>query len=258
MNLEKVKTSLVIPVFNEELRLDSDFYTNLNKLEVDLIIFVDDGSTDKSKEAIDRLTVHLKNKIWHVLQQNRGKSEAIRQGFIQSLDLGISIIATADADGAISINDINSLLYQHLRIMCELDGETIVVSSAARVRMAGWSIYRSTKRQWIGRVIATCVNVITDFEIYDPQSPLKCYSAPCDTFKRNLENSFKTRWFYEMELLMRLRGDSLRHHNDLRIFERPISFFRDVPGSKLKVSHVFEVGKQLICLFNLNRDSKNN
>jgi glycosyltransferase involved in cell wall biosynthesis len=240
-----MRTAIIIPIYNEANRLDPLFYRELGLNEFDLIIFVDDGCTDNSRIQIDQLTGHISNKLWVSLENNSGKAEAVRAGFKEALNQNISIFVTADADGAVKNSDIKSVLEQHKRILDNSCNELILVTSAARVRLAGWEIHRSTQRQWIGRIIATCVSLITNFEIYDPQSPLKCYSAPKCIMQKCLEEKFKTKWFFEMELLLKLNSNSKFKGNELRIIESPINYFRDVPGSKLKVRHFFIIVAQL-------------
>ncbi len=91
--------SFVIPVFNEEESLIS-FYKELIKTTSVLdkeyeIIFVDDGSTDKSLEILKDLRIKNPNIKIFSFRRNQGKSEALTLGFRQAKG---DYIVTLDAD----------------------------------------------------------------------------------------------------------------------------------------------------------------
>jgi len=94
--------SIVVPVFNEEESLQA-FYKVLVKSVLKLntgfeVIFVDDGSTDKSLEILKGLRVNgltgSKIKIYS-FQKNQGKAEALTFGFQKAKG---EYIVTLDAD----------------------------------------------------------------------------------------------------------------------------------------------------------------
>src|SRR5699024_9975808 len=93
-----VELSVVIPLYNEEGSL-KELYEQIYEALVELsgyeIIFVDDGSTDKSWEIIKELC-RLKAPIKAIrLQRNYGKSPALQAGFEKASG---RYIATMDAD----------------------------------------------------------------------------------------------------------------------------------------------------------------
>jgi len=93
------KLSIIIPVFNEEHSLE-ELNTKILQVLFDLsfdyeIIYIDDGSTDKSFEILEKL--HLENPRVKVIQfkKNFGKSAALACGFKEA---GGDLIITMDAD----------------------------------------------------------------------------------------------------------------------------------------------------------------
>ncbi len=85
-------TCAVIPFYNEEENI-SKIISSVAKY-VDLIIVVNDGSTDKSTEKIiptDKLIL-----INH--KTNLGKGKALKTGFLKSIELKTEITLTLDAD----------------------------------------------------------------------------------------------------------------------------------------------------------------
>ena len=78
--------SIVIPVFNEEeslLELSKRLMAVTNKLNLTYeILFVDDGSTDNSRQIINQLEVKFNNTVKSIFfKKNYGKSEALSAGF---------------------------------------------------------------------------------------------------------------------------------------------------------------------------------
>jgi len=89
----KIKIAAVIPFFNESNFVRSVVSATLNYS--DLIIAVDDGSTDGSSEQIkdfEKVIVISNNK-------NYGKGFSLRRGFAKAIENDVQIIITLDADG---------------------------------------------------------------------------------------------------------------------------------------------------------------
>jgi len=103
-------TSLVIPIYNEELNIDNLFNEILDTKvydKVDNIIYVDDCSEDKSLECLKKIQQSY-SKI-HILtnKTNLGQSECLRLAVKYSSD---QIIITIDGDGQNNPGDIYKLL----------------------------------------------------------------------------------------------------------------------------------------------------
>lgn len=91
--------SIVIPVYNEEDSLN-ELVERIKKATKDLhqpyeIVFINDGSTDKSQEVIDRLASTHNNIGSITFRKNFGKSAALSAGFKH---VKYDIIFTMDAD----------------------------------------------------------------------------------------------------------------------------------------------------------------
>lgn len=91
--------SIVIPVYNEEDSLN-ELVERIEKATKDLqqayeILFINDGSTDKSQEVIDRLASTHNNIGSITFRKNFGKSAALSAGFKH---VKYDIIFTMDAD----------------------------------------------------------------------------------------------------------------------------------------------------------------
>ena len=87
--------SVVIPVFNEEETISTVIRRVLTEIPFELeVIVINDGSTDRSGEIIDRLAKgDVRIRVVH--QKNAGKTAALRKGF--ELTTG-DIVIVQDAD----------------------------------------------------------------------------------------------------------------------------------------------------------------
>ncbi|WP_058485301.1 glycosyltransferase family 2 protein [Defluviitalea phaphyphila] len=72
------KVSVIIPVYNEEKRIEKTIKGLINIKEIGEIIIVDDGSKDNTKEVVYK----IKNKkiLYYRFKKNLGKGAALRKG----------------------------------------------------------------------------------------------------------------------------------------------------------------------------------
>ena len=101
--------SLVVPIYNEEENIEkliSDFKSFFSDFAWRYeIIFVDDGSSDRSREIIlDRKTENMRL-VSH--RKNRGYGEALKTGFRESKN---GLIAYIDGDNQFNIESLDKLL----------------------------------------------------------------------------------------------------------------------------------------------------
>ena len=86
------KTAAVIPFFNESSTIKEIVESTLKY--VDLVIAVDDGSTDNSASKITQ----IENVSLISIEKNKGKGFALKNGFQKAIELGVQIVITIDAD----------------------------------------------------------------------------------------------------------------------------------------------------------------
>lgn len=103
----------IIPAFNEEISIGSVILKT--KKHVDLVIVVDDGSTDGTAEIAKLAGAEV---ITHV--RNMGKGEALKTGFTAASKNGTKIIVTIDADGQHNPDDIPKMVGSILSKKSEL------------------------------------------------------------------------------------------------------------------------------------------
>jgi len=204
-------------------------------------LFVDDGSTDSTKDMLSNFCAEHGGSVL-ALNQNQGKGNAIRLGFkeLVNADQAVSYLGYLDSDGAFSIPDVQRL------ILLSMQKDEVGVNFpwdvfiSSRVAMAGRQIDRKIARHYLGRVFATYLTHGWKGAPYDSQSGFKIFRVN-QSFNDSLEDAFKTRWFVDLELISRLE---LRTSYSLRIWEEPLNFWKDVDGSKILMKHVLSIIKE--------------
>tara|TARA_B100001250_G_scaffold86319_2_gene71406 strand:+ start:1003 stop:1935 length:933 start_codon:yes stop_codon:yes gene_type:complete len=103
--------SIIVPIYNEELSINS-LYEEIKKNVLDTfnqyeIIFIDDGSNDKSYEIINQLASNDSTIIAIKLNRNYGKSDALNEGFKLAQ---YEYVATLDGDLQDDPNEIIKLV----------------------------------------------------------------------------------------------------------------------------------------------------
>ena len=228
---------VVVPCYNEELRLPvSKFSEFLSAFPHVTILFVDDGSRDRTTAVIEKIAREFpKSALVLRGDRNRGKAEAVRRGILMCLDdLQARIVGFWDADLATPLESIPSFL----RILQE--NPRIDMVFGARVQLLGRHVYRKAIRHYLGRVFATAVSTMLTLEIYDTQCGAKLFRVGPRT-REVFAEPFLTKWVFDVEILARylqlFRRDRMKLADS--IYEYPLERWVDVAGSKVRPADFF-------------------
>ena len=199
--------SVVIPVYNEAQTLEKVIArVRATQLPMELIC-VDDGSTDGTREVLERLESEQEIKaVFHA--KNQGKGAALRTGFLQATG---DIVVVQDADMEYDPEDLK-LLIQPI-----LEGSADVVYGS---RFSGPD--RAVSPLWhlaANKLITLLFNVFHGHRFTDVET---CYKL----FRRELIQQVapklrEKRFGIELEITARLLKD-----RDIRFHERPIRYDR--------------------------------
>ncbi|MEW5803094.1 MAG: glycosyltransferase family 2 protein, partial [bacterium] len=155
-----VKYSLVIPVYNEEdnlLALRDNILSAMDRISGSFeVIFVDDGSTDRSRLIIKHICTEDSHFHLIFFDRNYGQTSAFDAGFKMAKG---DIIITMDADLQVDAHDI--------RLLLEQLGEYDAVVGYRKVRADNF-IKRISSR--VGNAVR---NRVIDENIRDVGCPLK-------------------------------------------------------------------------------------
>ena len=233
--------TLVIPCYNEEKRIEPAEFSRLARAEGVQLLFVDDGSTDKTAEVLRRFCEQPGHRAHFLtLERNSGKAEAVRRGLIAALEAGAPLVGYLDADLSTPVDEM-------LRLLTILRARPDVqVLLASRVRLLGNRVERQAMRHYLGRLFATAASLVLDIAIYDTQCGAKLFRAG-PALQLALAEPFGSRWVFDVELLGRLAaGTPTQAALPASAFaEVPLQQWRDVAGSKLKPHHMLRAAAEL-------------
>ena len=157
--------SVVVPLLNEEATLEELYREIATALEPRgepfEVVFVDDGSTDRSLDVLHHLHDTAENVVVVHLRRNFGKAAALKAGFLEARG---EIIVTIDADLQDDPAEIPQLL-------AKLDEEFDLVS--------GWKTRRSDPflRRLFSRIFNATTGLISGVRLHDVNCGLKAYRA---------------------------------------------------------------------------------
>jgi dolichyl-phosphate beta-glucosyltransferase len=240
---------IVVPCYNEELRLPVDrFQRFLCESQVRLV-FVDDGSRDKTLDRLESLREGHEDRVF-VLRSpaNQGKAEAVRMGLNFALDTfalnqDAEYVGYWDADLATPLDAIA----QFMAVFAERPDLDMVFGS--RVKLLGRHVHRRTSRHYLGRVFATVVSVMLRLPIYDTQCGAKIFRVRPET-RGLIAEPFRTRWVFDVELLARyIRQQGSSTTAAQRIYEYPLDTWEDVGGSKVKPFDFFVALRDVVRIY---------
>ena len=178
MTLHEADVSVVIPVYNEELRVREALERVIELSFVKEIIVVDDGSTDASLEVLSKLDDPRLQVI--ALAENVGKGAALRQGFAQAT---ATFVAVHDADLEYDPAELSRLLIP-LR-----DGRADIVFGS---RFIGGGEHR-VLYYWhsVGnRLLTTLSNMFTNLNLTDMETCTKVFRREIIQSLNLTENRF--------------------------------------------------------------------
>jgi glycosyltransferase involved in cell wall biosynthesis len=159
-----MKISVVIPVFNEEdsiKELYGQISTALKNQKKYEIIFINDGSSDKSEKAIIDLSNEDKRVKLISFYRNFGKSAALSEGFKYASG---KIIITMDADLQDDPNEISNLINK-------LDEGYDLVSGWKQKRYDPWT------KTFPSKIFNFVTRILTGVNIHDFNCGLKAYRS---------------------------------------------------------------------------------
>jgi glycosyltransferase involved in cell wall biosynthesis len=224
---------IVVPCYNEEKRLDrASFLAFENPLHSIKFLFVNDGSTDNTLQLLESLRMSNSDKFSVLsLPQNQGKAEAVRRGILAALTAQPDYVGFWDADLATPLETIPQFVdFAESR-------PQLSIILGARVKLLGREIQRRSSRHYLGRVFATVASAVLGLAIYDTQCGAKLFKVSrlvTDLFQQ----PFQSRWIFDVEILARLmqitRGKDVPQPDRL-IYEFPLTEWRDIPGSKVRL-----------------------
>lgn len=199
------------------------------------LLFVDDGSTDKTLSVLEQVRRDYEGSVYiHRLAQNHGKAEAVRAGMLAAVESGVDFAGFWDADLATPLSSVKDFL-----TVFEIRPDIEMVFGS-RVKLLGRNVERRPARHYLGRIFATVVSNSLRLPIYDTQCGAKIFRVYEHT-RGIFSRPFCSKWVFDVEIIARylaMYGKDPRRLERL-IYEYPLEIWVDVAGSKVKPGDFF-------------------
>lgn len=222
--------TVVVPCHDEAARLRPEVFVAFLESHPEVsVVFVDDASRDSTGQVLAELASAAPSQVAVVsLGEHSGKAEAVRRGVLSVRRLPDAVVAYLDADLA---GPLESVL--QLRDALGVSGAQLAMG--CRTPGPGRVIERRPLRRLGGLVYARAASAVIGEAVSDPQCGAKafrvdgpvpdCFGAP-----------FRSRWAFDVELLLRLRHRTGRRLLDGMVVEVPLREWREVADSRLRVA----------------------
>nr|XP_043632709.1 dolichyl-phosphate beta-glucosyltransferase [Erigeron canadensis] len=248
--------SLIIPAYNEELRLPVALDETMNYLQERArkdhsftyeVIIVDDGSSDGTKRvAFDFVKKYKVDNVRVVLLgKNQGKGEAIRKGMLHSRG---KLLLMLDADGATKVDDLAKLENQILAVAktkhqsagnsSEAIADIPIVAFGSRAHLEKKALAtRKWYRNFLMKGFHLVVLLAAGPGVRDTQCGFKMFTRAAA--RKLFTNIRLKRWCFDVELVY------LSKFFDIPIIEISVTW-SEIPGSKVSplsiLNMVWEMG----------------
>jgi dolichyl-phosphate beta-glucosyltransferase len=227
---------MIVPCFNEEKRINLDYWNKLSEIPNVHWIFVNDGSSDGTKSLLNQ----IKNSSVINLESNSGKAEAIRKGILETFNKNQSEIfqfGYLDADSAFEIEDVKNVIKLSFSKESTYDSYW-----GSRVALSGRNITRNDLRHILSRILITIFGYRMGNLPYDPQTGFKVFKFNNEQMAI-FDKNFKTKWFVDLEILLRFK---VLNGKDMKTWEEPVNTWKDIEGSKIRGLEIITVFRDLI------------
>lgn len=211
--------SIVIPAFNEEMRLPVTLaqisaYIRVSKRETEVIV-VDDGSSDRTSQVANSFRGEIRRLRVVANDENRGKGYSVRRGMLEAQG---RIVLFTDADLSAPIDEADKLI-------AALEDHDVAIGSRALDRRL-ISVRQSVFRENAGIVFNLIVRAILRLPFVDTQCGFKAFRrGPCQIIFRQQRIE---RFGFDPELLY------LARHHGLRAVELPVRWAHS-PATKVSM-----------------------
>ena len=160
--------SLVIPVYNEEERLQKNFSKYLKFLaqfQKKEFIVVDDGSTDETKQILEQLARNKKFIKIISYRKNMGKGYAVKSGVLSS---HFDVILVSDCDLSTPLQEV----FKFEKYLKEFD---IVIGSRG-LKDSDVQVRQHVLKNLSGKLSNYLIRALLNIEIYDTQCGFKVFN----------------------------------------------------------------------------------
>ncbi|MFC1626932.1 glycosyltransferase [Patescibacteria group bacterium] len=227
---DKKKISVVIPLYNEELRFEKGFKVCkgfANRFPGWEFIFVNDGSTDKTKQLVKKAIKDKSAMRLISYEKNQGKGYALKQGVKEAVK---PLILICDIDFSTPLSELTNL-YPFIK-------KAEVVIGSRKVQGANILKHQPKMREWLGKQFTNLSKLVLRLKVSDVTCGFKLFKKQAG--KKLFGLSRIKRWGYDAEILF------LAKKHKMKMVDVPVTWQND---ERTKVSMVRDIIQSLIDLW---------
>ncbi|MGB3773958.1 MAG: response regulator, partial [Leeuwenhoekiella sp.] len=191
---------VVIPCYNEETRLKSkEFIDFIERNSGYHLCFVNDGSTDKTMDVLEKLKKGREHYISiYDCEKNGGKAEAVRQGllYLSNFD-DLDYVGFLDADLSTDFEDFDDLVKT-------IETTDFQIVNGSRISRMGANITKESARKIISMTINFIIVSILGMPFKDTQCGAKIMRK--ELIPIAFKTPFITKWLFDVEIFMRMKN----------------------------------------------------
>lgn len=237
--------TMIVPCYNEGKRLDLNYWKHIVLATKDIKwIFIDDGSSDNTSELLSQIPGGVEVKR---LSSNFGKAEALKLGFLEAILRENEVIGFIDADQSFDKEEVVQMCnrYRHITEWNSSSQNYIAVFMSRKSISNDLASLGSAFRKLFGTMVSKINSAIWSELPSDTQCGFKFFLVT-DNLVSALRDSFSNSWFFEIELLMRIRSIQ---DNPLVINVVPLQYCFHVKDSKTGKSNTLNSVWQVVTVF---------
>jgi dolichyl-phosphate beta-glucosyltransferase len=219
MSAGQPELSIVIPAYNEELRLPETLsrisaYVRASKRDTEVVV-VDDGSSDRTEDIANSFRGEIQRLRVVPNNENRGKGYSVRHGMMEASG---RLVLFTDADLSAPIEEADKL------IAALADHDVAIGSRALNRKLI--SVRQSVFREFAGIIFNFIVRTILRLPFVDTQCGFKAFRRePCLVI---FQQQRIERFGFDPEILY------LARHHGLRSAEIPVRWAHS-PATKVSM-----------------------
>ncbi|HSX18641.1 MAG TPA: dolichyl-phosphate beta-glucosyltransferase [Candidatus Saccharimonadales bacterium] len=229
-----IKLSVIVPCYNEEKRFHGGFdhyYSFLTKQKHSWeLIFVNDGSKDKTLKLMKEKSKGKKNIRILSLKANRGKGAAIVEGIKAAKG---QIVLFTDLDHSVPIKTVESFFKYFEK------GEKVVIGSR-RIKGSKILVHQPILRETLGRGFTFLVNVLIKWGIKDSTCGFKAFENK--TAQKIFDKITVYDWAFDAEIIF------IASKLGINVHQAPVAW-SDVSGSQVRLKK--DLARSLFGLFKI-------
>lgn len=231
------KLNIIIPILNEEKRLESGVHNALRYLQDSqiphILSLVDNGSLDSTPQIARALCAQYEN-LEYLRLEERGVGLALRAAIAhnEARSQPCAFIGYMDIDLSTDLRHLKEV-YERLD-----SGAEIVIGS--RLLAHSQVIGRSLKREVLSRALNTLLKLTLKARFSDAMCGFKFYNATTASKLKALCSEDKS-WFYCAQMLL------IAQYQGIQIEEIPVIWRDEATDSKVRILRLSRIYLQEIC-----------